>query len=219
MRRLLRANGLTCVLALLFLTCLSGQWLTGHRTYNQEQGEHGKPAIGLTAYLATPHFAEHMFENWESEFLEMGFFVILTVFLFQKGSAESKSPDETEEVDEDPRGHGRDPKAPGPVRRGGWALRLYEQSLSLAFLALFAVAFALHLTASVALENEERASHGAPLVNAAEHVSSANFWFESFQNWQSEFLGVGAIVVLSIFLRERGSPESKPVATPHDENP
>jgi len=218
MRSFLRANGLTIVLALLFLTCLSGQWLTGHRAYNEEQHRHGDPAVGLGAYLTTAHFTEHMFENWESEFLEMGFFVILTVFLFQKGSAESKSPDEEEEVDEDPRKHRRSSKAPGPVRRGGWQLRLYEHSLSLAFLALFAVSFALHLTMSTGLENEERVSHGEPPIGVADQLTSASFWFESFQNWQSEFLGVGAIVVLSIFLRERGSPESKPVARPHGEN-
>jgi hypothetical protein len=218
MRRFLRANGLTVVLALLFLTCLSGQSLTGHRVYNEEQHEHGRAPIGLGEYLATPHFTEHMLENWESEFLEMGFFVILTVFLFQKGSAESKSPDEPEDVDEDPRKHRRSTKAPGPVRRGGWALLLYEHSLSLAFLMLFAVSFGLHLAMSTRLENEDRARHVQPPVSAAEQLASASFWFESFQNWQSEFLGVGTIVVLSIFLRERGSPESKPVATPHDEN-
>jgi hypothetical protein len=124
-----------------------------------------------------------------------------------------------EGVDEDPRMHAADRNAPGPVRRGGLALRLYEHSLSLAFLALFAFSFAMHAIASLDLHNVDLASHGHDQVNMGEFITSAQLWFESFQNWQSEFLAVGSIVVLSIFLRERGSPESKPVATPHSETP
>jgi hypothetical protein len=216
-RRFLRENGLSLALAALFSLCLVGQGLTGHRQFNHEREDHGEPAIGLGAYLRSAHFAEATFENWESEFLQMGFYVLLTVFLLQKGSAESRSLDGEEDVDEDPRLHASDPDAPGPVRRGGLALKLYEHSLSLAFLGLFALSFALHSASSLALHNDTLRSHGEPPVTAGAFLLSAQLWFESFQNWQSEFLAVASIVVLSIFLRERGSPESKPVATPHGE--
>jgi hypothetical protein len=217
MRRLLRENGLSLALLGFFVSCLVGQAIAGHHEYNGERREQGRPALTLGAYLTSPHFAEATFENWESEFLQMGFYVVLTVFLFQRGSAESKDVEGEDEVDEDPRRHRGDPDAPWAVRRGGLALRVYEHSLSLAFLLLFALSFALHAASSFQIYNEARESRGEPPVHMAEFLASSRLWFESFQNWQSEFLAVGSIVVLSIFLREKGSPESKPVAAPHGE--
>ena len=147
-------------------------------------------------------------------------FVLLTAFLFQKGSAESKDPDEKEEeaVDRDPR-KSRDKKdAPWPVRKGGFVLKLYEYSLSLAFLLLFLVSFTLHAVSGAREYSESQREHGQyEEVTTLDYMGTSRFWFESFQNWQSEFLAVGAMVVLSIFLRQRGSPESKPVDTPHSE--
>jgi hypothetical protein len=147
----------------------------------------------------------------------MGMYALLTVFLFQKGSAESKKLDEPSPTDRDPRKAPLKPDTPWPVHRGGWVLRLYEHSLCLAFLLLFLGAFFVHAWGGMQAYNEEQLAHGQSLVSLSEFMSSADFWFQSFQNWQSEFLGLGSMVVLSIFLRQRGSPESKPVDAPHSE--
>lgn len=218
MRKLLRENGLSLVLLALFLLTLAfGQVLTGHRVANEGNRLHGKPEESLGEYLQSPHFLEATAENWESEFLQMGVYVILTALLFQKGSSESKSPTEKEEVDRDPRHFKNKQDAPWPVRRGGWSLRLYECSLSLAFIFLFLSCFALHAVAGAANHNEERTAHGQSALTTMEYIGSSQFWFESFQNWQSEFLAIFSMVVLSIYLRQRGSPESKPVDAPHSE--
>ena len=145
-------------------------------------------------------------------------FVVLTACLFQKGSAESKKLDEEEPVDRDPRKSHHKKDAPWPVRQGGLILKLYEHSLSLAFLLLFLMAFTLHAIGGAEEYNQSQREHGSSeMVSTLEYMGTSRFWFESFQNWQSEFLAVGAMVVLSIFLRQRGSPESKPVDNPHSE--
>jgi hypothetical protein len=155
-------------------------------------------------------------ENWESEFLQMFLFVALTAFLYQKGSAESKKLDGEEPVDRDPRLSRNRKNAPWPVRKGGIVLKVYEYSLSLALLILFTVCFVLHAASGAREYNEDRRAHGSgERVTALQYVGTPRFWFESFQNWQSEFLSVGTMVLLSIRLRQRGSPESKPVDAPH----
>jgi hypothetical protein len=196
---------------------LVGQVLTGARQFNGERALHGEPPVQLGAYLGTGHFLEATAENWESEFLQMAVYVFFTVWFFQRGSAESKSPDEAEEVDRDPRlAHGkRLAEAPGPVRRGGWILKLYEHSLTLAFFLLFVASFWLHAWGGLRMHNEEARSHGQPPETLGDYVGSSQFWFESLQNWQSEFLAIASMVLLSIVLRQRGSPESKPVDAPH----
>ena len=214
-RRFLWENGLSIVVLLLFAGTLLGQVATGLVAYNEEQREHGQEPAGLAEYLTTGHFIEVTAENWESEFLQMGMFVLLTVFLRQKGSAESKKPDGEEDVDEDPREHADDPDAPWPVRRGGLVLTLYKNSLCLAFLALFLVSFFLHAYGGAREYSEEQASHGKSPVSTIQYLGTARFWFESLQNWQSEFLSIAAMVILSIYLRQHGSPESKPVAHPN----
>lgn len=217
MRKFLHHNGLSVVLLALFLFSLLGQSLTGHRVLNEEQREHGQPTISFPEYLTTGHFVEAVFENWESEFLQMSVYVVFTVFLFQKGSAESKDPDRIEPSDQDPSRMRDRPGVPWPVRRGGLALTLYKHSLSLALFLLFVLSFVLHAAGGAAAYSEEQRSHGQPPVTTIEFLGTSRFWFESLQNWQSEFLSVAVIVVLSIFLREKGSPESKPVHSPHDE--
>jgi len=217
MRRFWRHNGLSVVLTLLFAITFVGQAVAGRLEHNEEQREHGQPTLSMGAYLRSWHFLEATAENWESEFLQMAFYVVLTVFLFQKGSAESKDPDgEEEAVDREP-----DPTregAPGPVRRGGLALALYRHSLSLTLVALFLVSFVLHAVGGAGDYNEEQEAHGNPeRVTAAGYMATSRFWFESLQNWQSEFLAVLVIVTLSIWLREHGSPESKPVDASHEE--
>jgi hypothetical protein len=217
MRRLFRENGLSIVLVSAFLAFWIGQSVAGYREYNDEQRQHGEPETVYRAYLGSAHFWEATTENWESEFLQIFFYVVLTAFLFQKGSAESKKLDEPEPVDRDPRASRDRADAPWPVRRGGLALTLYEHSLSLAFLLLFLAAITLHAVSGASDYNQEQAEHGHPPVSALQYVGTSRFWFESFQNWQSEFLSIALVVVLSIFLRQRGSPESKPVDSPHSE--
>ena len=209
-------NGLSIVVIILMVISLAGQALTGWHTHNNERTEEGQPAIELPQYLQSGHFIQATFENWESEFLQMMLYVLLTVSLRQKGSSESKPLDEETDVDKEPKPH---PRAPWPVRKGGVWLALYKHSLSIAFGLLFLISFGLHFYGSLTEFNDEQQMKHIPLVSAAEYISSARFWFESFQNWQSEFLAVASIVILSIWLREKGSPESKPVDMPHDETP
>lgn len=216
MRRFLRNHGLSIVmLGLFFVTFMVGQVVSGRGDYNDERKKHGLPEVGYGEYLRSAHFGEATAENWESEFFQMFVFVLATAFLYQKGSAESKDPRKRHEHH-----GGRKARAdsPWPVRRGGWVLRLYEHSLSLALFFLFAMAFVWHARAGLRLYNEERGLDGEPLVAMTDYLGSSRFWFESFQNWQSEFLSIGAMVLLSIWLREVNSPESKKVETPHWEN-
>jgi hypothetical protein len=217
MKSWFRQNGLSIVVLSIFVVLLVGQAITGWQSHNQERLRQGAAALSLTSYLGSGHFGEATSENWESEFLQMAAYVLFTVFLRQKGSAESKPLSGEQAVDRDPRIDRGKRNAPFPVRRGGWLLSLYEWSLSLAFFVLFLVAFVWHMAGGYRLENDERALDGLSPMTFGEFVSSSEFWFQSLQNWQSEFLAVGAIVLLSIWLRQRGSPESKPVSAPHDQ--
>ena len=213
--KLLRDNGLTIFLTVATIGTMLGMVVSGLSVYNDELVHHHQPTVSLAAYLISGHFLSALFENWESEFLQMSAYVVLTAFLFQRGSAESKDPEGGAEQDEDPARHAEDPHAPLPVRLGGLSASLYAYSLGIALFALFLLSFALHLQHSAAAEAVEAMSHGEPPPTIWQHAGSAQFWFESFQNWQSEFLSTAVLVVLSIFLRFRGSPESKPVAAPH----
>ncbi|HEX2271151.1 MAG TPA: DUF6766 family protein [Pyrinomonadaceae bacterium] len=218
MRKILRDNGLTIILVLCLILFLVGQVVAGMLHYNDEQRTHGQPEVDIVSYLATPHFVEATTENWESEFLQMFAFVLLTACLYQKGSAESRDPDKNEPVDRDPNKSRNKKDAPWPVRKGGIVLKLYENSLSLAFLLLFFVSFALHAMSGAREYNQDQLEHGnTEQVTTLQYMGTSRFWFESFQNWQSEFLAVAAMVVLSIFLRQKGSPESKPVDAPHSQ--
>ncbi|QQP99064.1 DUF6766 family protein [Lysobacter enzymogenes] len=213
-----RRNGLSLVLAAIFVVFLLGQVLTGQAAWNEEIAREGRAPLTLWAYLDSGHFISATFENWESEFLQMGMYVLLTVWLRQMGSAESRpfEPRPFEPRPFEPRPEDIEPgPAPWPVRRGGLWRRLYAHSLTAAFLLLFLGSFALHGYGSWRHHNDERRLQGRAPVELSEHLRSSDFWFESFQNWQSEFLAVLSIVVLSIFLREDKSPESKPVRAPH----
>jgi len=212
----LRNNSLSIVFLLLFFFSLAGQVFTGMKEHNSEMKEEGGREVNLAEYLATGHFIQSTFENWESEFLQMAVYVVLTIFLYQKGSSESKDPDGgKEEVDREP--NKRRKGAPWPVKKGGWVLSLYKNSLTIALTLLFLASFALHWYGSMKDYNEEQALKGLPQDSGIEYLSNARLWFESFQNWQSEFLSVFAIVLLSVFLRQKGSPQSKPVDAPNDE--
>jgi hypothetical protein len=215
MRKWLHQNGLSVAMFVLFAISLVGQVIAGHRVYNADREEHGGQTVQLSEYLASGHFVEAVFENWESEFLQMAAFVLLTAYLYQKGSPESRKLEGEPDLDKHPR-RSKNKDSPWPVHRGGLLLKLYSHSLSLALFLLFVVSFFLHAAGGASDFNEEQLEHGADGgLGLLSYMGTSRFWFESFQNWQSEFLSVGVLIVLSIFLRERRSPESKPVADPH----
>jgi hypothetical protein len=215
-RGFLRSNSLALACFGLFAIFVVGQFFTGFRDFNADQNVHKQPEYSLGEYATSGAFWEALSENWESEYLQMGSYIILTVFLIQKGSAESKDPDKRDAVDRDP-AQADKRGAPWPVRRGGIWLRLYQNSLFLVFLVLFLTSMVIHAFSGARAFSSEQEEHGEPRMSAVEYVQSSRFWFESFQNWQSEFLAVGSIVLFSVWLRQRGSPESKPVDAPHSE--
>lgn len=215
MRRFFRNNGLSIVFTFLFVVSLIGQAITGHKQHNAQSIDMGGQPVTLTEYLSSGHFLQTTFENWESEFLQMALFLILSIFLYQKGSAESKHPDKKEEVDREPNPRKKD--APRPVKMGGVVLAIYRHSLCYALALLFIVSFSLHWYGSLKDYNEEQVLKNRPTESATTYLSNSRFWFESFQNWESEFLSMTAIIVLSIFLREKGSPQSKPVDAANSE--
>lgn len=215
MKKFIYHNSLSIVFLLLFALTVLGQTICGFKEHNNELSELHAAQISPTDYLQSGHFIEAIFENWESEFLQMALFVWLTIFLRQKGSSESKSCEVKEEVDREP-----DPKrkgAPWPVKKGGLWLAVYKHSLTIALFVLFLLSFALHAYGSMLDENQHNALEHKPPVSWAEYIGSSRLWFESFQNWQSEFLSVFAIIALSIYLRQKGSSQSKPVDAPHNE--
>ncbi|HEY0069602.1 MAG TPA: DUF6766 family protein [Chloroflexia bacterium] len=219
MSKFWRENSLSIVVFLMFLFSVGGQAITGNMEYNQDQEDHGEQGVGFVEYLGTGHFIEAIFENWESEFLQMATYVVLTIFLRQKGSSESKKLEGKEPVDADPRDEKERKKkdVPGPVKAGGFILKLYENSLTIAFVALFLMSFALHAFGGTEEYNQDQLAHGGETVSMLQYLTTSRMWFESFQNWQSEFLSIFTLVILTVFLRQRGSPESKPVAAPHYE--
>jgi hypothetical protein len=221
MRRFFRNNGLSVVAFGLFLVALVGQAVAGYATHAEDQREHGEEVDTLGRYLGSGHFLESVFENWESEFLQMALFVILTAVLVQRGSAESHEPNEhggpseEKKKERQTRADRRRPDAPWPVRVGGVIEEVYSMSLSLALGSLFVASFVLHAVTGLANWRTEQVAHGQRPGGLLDYVGSAQFWFESFQNWQSEFLAVGVLIVLTIFLRQRGSAQSKAVGAPH----
>lgn len=214
MPRWLRDNALSVSMFGAFLVFLVLQSVFGWQTHNQELAGYGAPQISWLAYLSSGHFLEAVFENWESEFLQMGGYVLLTAYLVQRGSAESKPLEQTDRPEDDERR--AEPESPWPVRAGGLPLVVYRNSLSIALLLIFAGSFLGHLFAGTAEYNQQQAlQSGAPPIGVWEFLGTSDFWFQSMQNWQSEFLAVGTLIVLSIFLREHASPESKPVTVEH----
>jgi hypothetical protein len=215
MRSFFKNNGLAIVFLGLFIISIAGQFFTGFNEHNKQRQEDGQQPVSMGVYISSGHFLQATFENWESEFLQMALFVLLTVSLRQKGSSESKKLDEPEEVDREPSPNRKD--APWPVHKGGMLLSVYKHSLTIVLALLFVLSFVIHLSGSLKDENEQLALKGLPPETIGNYLGESRFWFESFQNWQSEFLSVFAIVVLSIFLREKGSPQSKPVDAPNSE--
>jgi hypothetical protein len=209
----LRDNGLTIALMALFLFSFVGQTLAGWNNYNDEQKQRHEPQVSVVEYAKTGNYVESVFENWESEFLQMAIYVVLTAMLFQVGSPESNDPNEEESEEENK----VTPESPWPVHKGGMWLWLYERSLALTLFVLFVASMFLHAWGGVREYNADQSYFHQPTITFLEYLVTARFWFESFQNWQSEFLSVAALLVLSIFLRQKRSPQSKPVPAPHSQ--
>lgn len=215
MKELLRNNSLSIGFLLLFIISITGQIITGLAEHNEETVELGGHTLSMSQYLISGHFLQATFENWESEFLQMALFLVMSMLLYQKGSSESKDPDKEEDVDREP--NPRRKKVPWPVKKGGIVLAVYQHSLSLTFTFLFLLSFVVHWYGSLKDYNEEQILKNKPVETTMQYLGNSRLWFESFQNWQSEFLSMLAIVVLSIFLREKGSPQSKPVDAPNSQ--
>jgi hypothetical protein len=214
-RRWLWFNGLSLVAFGAFLVFLVLQSVFGWQVRNSELLEFGRAAESYWRYLSTGHFGEAVFENWESEFLQMGSYVLLTAYLVQRGSPESKEPDQKDRAEDYP--DKATSASPAPSRRTGLVQIIYRNSLSIALLGFFVLSLVAHLFTGLAEYNEQQALREEAPITAADFLTSPEFWFQSMQNWQSEFLAVGSLIVLSIVLRQHGSPQSKPVTAPHSQ--
>ena len=212
--RLLKDNALTIALLTLFALCIGGQWIAGWHVEIEDARRHGQPQLTLLAYAASPQFLSSVFENWESEFLQMAAYVVLTALLIQRGSAESKDPDAPSR-DGNLEGKSYDKDAPSILRKGPMWRAIYARSLGLVLFLLFVASFAMHWVQSANAAAEEALDHGEIAPTLLAYLWDPQLWFESFQNWQSELLSTAVLVVLSIYLRQRESPESKAVAAPH----
>ncbi len=213
----LRGHGLSLVFAVLLLLALVGQAFAGLAGVNDEARDHGLPTIGMGEYLASSSFAVDVAENWQSEYLQFLLFILVTVWFVQRGSPESKPLDKIgRESDEDQKvGRFADADSPAWARAEGWRRSLYSHSLGLTMGLVFLGSWGAQLVAGRAAHNAEQIRELKVPLGWGDYLTAPDFWSRTFQNWQSEFLAVGSMVVLAIYLRERGSPESKPVGASH----
>ncbi|GAB3883226.1 DUF6766 family protein [Terrabacter terrigena] len=217
MRKVLREQGLTLAFIALLLGALVGQALTGLAVYNRQAADAHLPLMTLWRYVTSSQFAVDVAENWQSEYLQFLLFILLTVWLAQKGSPESKPLDSLgRESDKDQKvGHYAQDDSPAWAKVGGWRLRLFSRSLGLVMGAIFLLSWLVQFIAGRSAYNADQIQDLKAPLGWAEYLTAPDFWNRTLQNWQSEFLAVASMVVLSIYLRERGSPESKPVGQPH----
>ncbi|HEV7650477.1 MAG TPA: DUF6766 family protein [Actinophytocola sp.] len=218
MKRFLRDNGLSVAFGLLFLAALVGQAIAGHADFNHRQVLGGGQTITFWHFLVTSDFAVDVAENWQSEYLQFFLYILATVWLVQRGSPESKKIDEIGyESDEKQRvGRHAGPDSPKWARAGGWRTAVFSRSLCIVMGGLFLLSLLTQSIAGLSAFNEEQLSQLTDPMSWPQYVASADFWNRTLQNWQSEFLAIGSMAVLSVYLRQRGSPESKPVGTPHN---
>lgn len=217
MRSFLRDQGLSIAFLLIFVAALVGQSFAGHAYTNEELSLHNLPPVGYVEFVTSSDFLVDVAENWQSEFLQFFLFIFATIWLVQRGSPESKKPgDEGIGTDENQMvGPHALPDSPRWARRGGAARWVYSNSLLLVMGAIFLLSWFAQSVAGTVVATEQNAQHGLPAETWLEYVASPEFWNRTLQNWQSEFLAVGAMIAFSIYLRQRGSSESKPVGTPH----
>src|SRR5688572_25345016 len=223
-RRFLKDNGLSLAFGALFLLALGFQALTGWHEFNNDEVAHAMlqdeqpDTISFGRYLTSSHFGQAVMENWQSEYLQFTLFILGTVWLLQRGSPESKEMDKAG-LESDQRqkvGEHTDKDSPRWARVGGLRTFLYSHSLLLAMSAFFIGSWFAHSVTGWSEYNAQQVEHQQPQLSWVGYLGSADFWQTTLQNWQSEFLAVGSMVILSVYLRQRGSPESKPVGAPHD---
>jgi hypothetical protein len=218
-RRFLSENSLSLFFLALFLISVVGQSVAGMYEFNDHQSQHGESTVSYLRYVASSDFGSDMLENWQSEWLQFWVFALATVWLVQKGSNESKKPEDAgTESDEQQRvGEHAARNAPRWARVKDWRLSLYSNSFFIVMGLVFLATWVAQSFVSWTVFNDEQQAHDDPTVSWWSYIGSADFWERSLQNWQSEFLAVGTMVVFTIYLRQRGSPESKPVGAPHAE--
>lgn len=216
-RKALRESSLSWFFGIILVLTLVGQAFTGVAEYNSSVAVDDLPEMSIGAYVTSSQFAVDVAENWQSEYLQFLLYIVLTVWLVQRGSPESKEVDEGGSEDDKKQKVGRhaDPGSPRWARTGGWRTALYSNSLGLVMGLFFLGSWGAQLVAGTSAYNSERLQNLQAPISMPEYFLSANFWNRTLQNWQSEFLAVGSMVVLSIYLRQRGSPESKPVGASH----
>jgi hypothetical protein len=216
-RRFLKENSLPVFFGILFLASLTGQAIAGHILYNEEQLDHGGATISFLRYLTSSDFGQAVMENWQSEYLQFLVFLMATIWLVQKGSPESKPlADAGRESDEEQMtGEHAKPDSPTAAQAGGWLAGLYGNSLLIVMATIFLGSWLAQSLTGWTAYNQELADRGVGQIEWIAYLGKADFWEATLQNWQSEFLAVGSFVVFAIFLRQRGSPESKPVGAAH----
>ncbi|MBX5442670.1 MAG: hypothetical protein IRZ32_14225 [Solirubrobacteraceae bacterium] len=219
MPRFLRESSLSLVFFALFAAALAGDAVAGWAAFNDDAATHAQETIGFWRYLTTSAFGRDVLENWQSEYLQFTLYILLTVWLLQTGSNESKPPSRAGRESDAEQRLGAHATADSPrwARAGGWRTRLYSNSLVLAMAAIWIVSWAGQSVTGRSAFNSDRIAHHESPLSWWQYVGTAEFWEATLQNWQSEFLAVGTMVVFSIYLRQRGSPESKPVGDPHRE--
>ncbi|MFI9009306.1 DUF6766 family protein [Actinosynnema sp. NPDC053489] len=217
MRRFLRDNGLGLAFGLLFLVTLVGQAFAGNADLNNRRLADGGDPIGFARYVTSSDFAVDVAENWQSEYLQFFLYIFATVWLVQRGSAESKTPERlgAESDEEQLLGSHVERRSPAWAKAGGRRTALYSNSLGLAMLGLFLGSWVTQSIAGRSAYDNDRLNSFQDAIGWWDYVLSADFWNRSLQNWQSEFLAIGSMAVLSVYLRQRGSSQSKPVGAPH----
>ena len=217
LRTALKENGLSLFFGLLLMATLVGQAFSGLAEYNSTVAVEDLPQLTIGEYVTSSQFAVDVAENWQSEYLQFLLYILLTVWLIQRGSPESKKAEEAGGEDDKKQKLGRhsSPQSPRWARAGGWRTAVYSNSLGLVMGLFFLGSWGAQLVAGTSAYNSERIQNLQAPISLGEYAFSANFWNRTLQNWQSEFLAVGSMVVLSIYLRQRGSPESKPVGSAH----
>jgi hypothetical protein len=213
MKRFIRENSLSLFFLTIFLLALTGQAISGHNLYNEEALQHKEATISFWRYLTSSDFGQAVMENWQSEYLQFALFGLATVWLLQKGSSESKELDKagTESDEEQKVGKYAEESSPYWAKVGGLRTAIYSNSLIIVMALVFFGSWFAQSVTGMNVYNSEQQEHGDPRVSWWGYVGSSDFWQATFQNWQSEFLAVGSFAILVIYLRQRGSPESKPV--------
>jgi hypothetical protein len=216
-RRFLKENSLSIGFLVLFLAALCGQAVAGHAAFNDSANSHGDPTISLARYVVSSDFGAAVMENWQSEYLQFTLFILLTVWLLQRGSPESKElhqagreSDQAQKV-----GPHAQQNSPGWAKAGGIRRTLYENSLVLVMGTFWLGTWLAQSVTGVVQYNADQLDHQQDPVSWSHYITTPDFWENTLENWQSEFLAVGSMAILAVYLRQRGSPESKPVGTPH----